>query len=107
MEVTGPSSDIRGAAQSASARCKRNSRAPQSRSYSSRFSGYRLGRILSPALHGQGSNRETHPGTSERRTRGAEPTVKAGPVRYFTIADITLLPAFIVWFIWQLQFTAR
>ena len=28
-------------------------------------------------------------------------------LRYFTIADLTLLPAFILWFIWQLQFTAR
>jgi hypothetical protein len=28
-------------------------------------------------------------------------------LRYFTIADVTLLPAFILWFIWQLQFTAR
>jgi len=28
-------------------------------------------------------------------------------VRYVTIADVTLLPAFILWFIWQLQFTAR
>jgi hypothetical protein len=28
-------------------------------------------------------------------------------LRCFTIADVTLLPAFILWFIWQLQFTAR
>jgi hypothetical protein len=28
-------------------------------------------------------------------------------LRYFSIADVTLLPAFILWFIWQLQFTAR
>ena len=28
-------------------------------------------------------------------------------VRYFSIADVTLLPAFILWFIWKLQFTAR
>ena len=27
--------------------------------------------------------------------------------RWFSIADVTLLPAFILWFIWQLQFTAR
>jgi membrane protease YdiL (CAAX protease family) len=28
-------------------------------------------------------------------------------LRYLTIADVTLLPAFILWFIWKLQFTAR
>jgi hypothetical protein len=28
-------------------------------------------------------------------------------LRYFSIADVTLLPAFILWFIWKLQFTAR
>jgi hypothetical protein len=27
--------------------------------------------------------------------------------RWFSIADVTLLPAFILWFIWKLQFTAR
>jgi hypothetical protein len=27
--------------------------------------------------------------------------------RWWAIADVTLLPAFIVWFIWQLQFTAN
>jgi membrane protease YdiL (CAAX protease family) len=27
--------------------------------------------------------------------------------RWFSIADVTLLPAFIIWFIWRLQFTAR
>ena len=27
--------------------------------------------------------------------------------RWFSLADVTLLPAFILWFIWQLQFTAR
>jgi hypothetical protein len=27
--------------------------------------------------------------------------------RWFSVADVTLLPAFILWFIWQLQFTAR
>jgi hypothetical protein len=27
--------------------------------------------------------------------------------RWFSIADVTLLPAFILWFIWRLQFTAR
>jgi hypothetical protein len=27
--------------------------------------------------------------------------------RWFSIADVTLLPTFILWFIWQLQFTAR
>ncbi len=27
--------------------------------------------------------------------------------RCFTLADVTLLPAFILWFIWRLQFTAR
>lgn len=27
--------------------------------------------------------------------------------RWFSFADVTLLPAFILWFIWQLQFTAR
>jgi hypothetical protein len=33
--------------------------------------------------------------------------MNARTLRYFTIADVTLLPAFILWFIWQLQFTAR
>lgn len=28
-------------------------------------------------------------------------------VRIASLADVTLLPAFILWFIWQLQFTAR
>src|SRR5215469_13986419 len=28
-------------------------------------------------------------------------------LRSFTLADVTLLPAFILWFIWRLQFTAR
>lgn len=28
-------------------------------------------------------------------------------VGWFTVADVTLLPVFVVWFIWQLQFTAR
>jgi hypothetical protein len=27
--------------------------------------------------------------------------------RWFSLADVTLLPAFILWFIWRLQFTAR
>jgi hypothetical protein len=27
--------------------------------------------------------------------------------RWFSIANVTLFPAFILWFIWQLQFTAR
>ena len=27
--------------------------------------------------------------------------------RWLSLADVILLPAFIVWFIWQLQFTAR
>lgn len=27
--------------------------------------------------------------------------------RWLSIADVTLLPAFIIWFIWRLQFTAR
>jgi hypothetical protein len=27
--------------------------------------------------------------------------------RWWAVADVTLLPAFILWFIWQLQFTAR
>lgn len=31
------------------------------------------------------------------------PTVK----RWLSLADVVLLPAFILWFIWQLQFTAR
>jgi len=29
------------------------------------------------------------------------------PKRWLSLADVTLFPAFIVWFIWQLQFTAR
>ena len=28
-------------------------------------------------------------------------------VYWFSISDVTLFPAFILWFIWQLQFTAR
>jgi hypothetical protein len=28
-------------------------------------------------------------------------------LRWFSLADVTLLPLFVVWFIWQLQFTAR
>jgi len=28
-------------------------------------------------------------------------------LRWFTLADVTLLPVFVLWFIWQLQFTAR
>jgi hypothetical protein len=28
-------------------------------------------------------------------------------LRWFSLADVTLLPAFILWFIWRLQFTAR
>jgi CAAX prenyl protease-like protein len=28
-------------------------------------------------------------------------------LRWFTLADITILPLFVLWFIWQLQFTAR
>jgi hypothetical protein len=31
----------------------------------------------------------------------------ARALRWFSVADVTLLPAFILWFIWQLQFTAR
>lgn len=27
--------------------------------------------------------------------------------RWFSIADVTLLPVFIIWFVWRLQFTAR
>jgi len=27
--------------------------------------------------------------------------------RWFSLADVTLLPAYILWFIWRLQFTAR
>jgi len=33
--------------------------------------------------------------------------MKERVVRAFSIADVTLLPAFILWFIWELQFTAR
>jgi hypothetical protein len=33
--------------------------------------------------------------------------MKNSALRWFSLADITLLPAFILWFIWQLQFTAR
>jgi hypothetical protein len=33
--------------------------------------------------------------------------MKPSAVRKFSLADVTLLPAFILWFIWQLQFTAR
>jgi hypothetical protein len=34
-------------------------------------------------------------------------TMMARIQRWFSITDMTLLPAFILWFIWQLQFTAR
>jgi hypothetical protein len=33
--------------------------------------------------------------------------MKGSALRWFSRADVTLLPAFILWFIWQLQFTAR
>jgi hypothetical protein len=33
--------------------------------------------------------------------------MNAPALKWFSIADVTLLPAFILWFIWQLQFTAR
>jgi hypothetical protein len=33
--------------------------------------------------------------------------MKPGIARWFSIADVTLFPIFILWFIWQLQFTAR
>jgi hypothetical protein len=33
--------------------------------------------------------------------------MNARGLRWCSIADVTLLPAFILWFIWQLQFTAR
>lgn len=33
--------------------------------------------------------------------------MKNSELRWFSLADVTLLPAFILWFIWQLQFTAR
>ena len=33
--------------------------------------------------------------------------MKARIQRWFSIADVTLLPVFILWFIWRLQFTAR
>lgn len=33
--------------------------------------------------------------------------MNARPLRWLSLADVTLLPAFILWFIWQLQFTAR
>jgi hypothetical protein len=29
------------------------------------------------------------------------------PIRWFSLIDATLLPAFILWFIWRLQFSAR
>jgi len=33
--------------------------------------------------------------------------MNARALKWLSIADVTLLPAFILWFIWQLQFTAR
>ena len=33
--------------------------------------------------------------------------MNARTLRLFTLADVTFLPAFIMWFIWQLQFSAR
>jgi hypothetical protein len=33
--------------------------------------------------------------------------MKGSGLRWFSLADVTLLPAFILWFIWQLQFAAR
>jgi hypothetical protein len=33
--------------------------------------------------------------------------MKNSELRWFSLADVTLLPTFILWFIWQLQFTAR
>lgn len=44
--------------------------------------------------------------------RRAAPSFQPGPLtsgvqRWFSLADVTLLPVFILWFIWQLQFVAR
>lgn len=33
--------------------------------------------------------------------------MNARALRWLSLADVTLLPAFVLWFIWQLQFTAR
>lgn len=33
--------------------------------------------------------------------------MKSAAAKWLALADVTLLPAFILWFIWQLQFTAR
>ena len=33
--------------------------------------------------------------------------MKTAALKCWSLADVTLLPAFILWFIWQLQFTAR
>ncbi|MGA8142527.1 MAG: CPBP family glutamic-type intramembrane protease [Candidatus Acidiferrales bacterium] len=33
--------------------------------------------------------------------------MKDRTIRYFTVVDVSLLPAFILWFIWKLQTTAR
>lgn len=33
--------------------------------------------------------------------------MKPSSIRWFSLADLTLLPAFILWFIWRLQFSAR
>lgn len=33
--------------------------------------------------------------------------MKARALRWLSLADVTLLPALVLWFIWQLQFTAR
>jgi hypothetical protein len=33
--------------------------------------------------------------------------MNARALKWLSVADVTLLPAFILWFIWQLQFTAR
>jgi hypothetical protein len=33
--------------------------------------------------------------------------MNARTLKWFSVADVTLFPAFILWFIWQLQFTAR
>lgn len=52
------------------------------------------------------------PSNDKRADRGTGRPVEAstlttGIPRWFSLADVTLLPAFILWFIWQLQFVAR
>lgn len=41
------------------------------------------------------------------RKSSGDPTMSASLTRWLSLTDVVLLPAFILWFIWRLQFSAR